>query len=136
MKITTTIPFKKGWEIIKSDFKTPAKEIKQKSYNWHWIGGIIVKIILVYLFFTKADFTIEQALVMSFVVNSGIWIVKEFAWWTALTFVKKFPLLQKLQKYKLFQWSEIDYKDWRFSTYGGAPIITGLIYLFTKKNEL
>ena len=130
MKIKISLP---PIQVIPQDFKTPWKEIKQKSYNWHWIGGTVIRIILAYLFFTKADFPIEQALVMSFVVNSTIWFAKEFVWYTAFTFEKKFLFLQKMKKFKLFQWSEPDWKDWRFSTYGGAPIITGLIYLFTKK---
>jgi hypothetical protein len=133
--INTTLPFKEWVQDIKEDFETPIQTIIEKSYDWHWLGGTLLRIVFFYLFLKKAEFPIEQALIASFILNSMVWLVKEFAWWTAYTFEKKIPLLQKLRKFKIFQWSKIDYKDWRFSTYGGAPIITGLIYLFTKKND-
>jgi len=131
MKIKISLP---PIQVIPQDFKTPWEEIKQKSYNWHWIGGTVIRIILAYLFFTKADFPIEQALVMSFVVNSVIWFAKEFVWYTAFTFEKHFAFLRWMRKFKIFQWSKPDWKDWRFSVYGSLPF-TALIYLFTKKNE-
>jgi len=121
-------------EVIPQDFKTPLTEIKAKSYDWHWLGGLLIRTILLYLFLTQSDFSIIQSLIASFIVNFIFWAAKELVWYTALTFEKKFLFLQKMKKFKLFQWSEPDWKDWRFSVYGSLPF-TALIYLFTKKNE-
>ena len=116
-------------EVIPNDFKTPLTEIKAKSYDWHWLGGLIVTTIIFLI--TSFDYAYFFALG----INAMVWALKEFIWFTALTFEKNFAFLRWLIKFKVFQWSEPDWKDWRFSVYGGLPI-TLLIYLFTPKNKV
>jgi hypothetical protein len=138
MKITTTIPFKEWWETIKSDFKTPVKEIKEKSYDWHWIGGLITFIGFLLLMPNYWQQP-EAKYIFAFVLSLGVWFLKEFFWglFEYATRDGKRPWLAKPKTWKIFgltpfAWSKPDWKDWRFSIYGSLPF-TLLIYLFTKK---
>ena len=115
-------------EVIPNDFKTPLTEIKAKSYDWHWLGGLIVTAII----FLITNF--NYAYFFALGINAMIWALKEFIWFTAFTFEKHFAFLRWLRKFKVFQWSEPDWKDWRFSVYGSLPF-TALIYLLTNKNK-
>ena len=106
------------------DFKTSWKEIKQKSYHWHWIGGLITTL-LIYLITT-----FPNAYLFAFLLNIVIWGVKEMVW----GFMEYLTRNGKRPYLKFLAWSEPDWKDWRFSIYGGIPI-TGLIYLLTNKKQ-
>lgn len=124
---------------LKSDFQTPFEDIKAKSYHLHWIGGRIVSVLFLALFFlfTKG-WPIEQLIIISITLNFFFWFAKEMIWglFEYLTRSGKRPYLNKPCHWKilgvyLFTWSEPDWKDLRFSVYGSIPL-TSFIYYFTR----
>lgn len=120
--------------MIKSDFQTSWEEIKQKSYHWHWLGSLITFIGFILLVInTSNSWQLHDQILLSFVLNSFLWAIKEMAWFTAKTFESKFAFLRWLKKYKVFQWSDPDWKDWRFSVYGSLPFTILLYFSFKNK---
>ncbi len=120
-------------EIIKSDYNSEWSEIKSKSYNLHWIGGLIVTSIFTFLFINYSDFPSVQPYIISIILNALFWSAKEFIWFTAFTFEKHFTFLTKMRKFKIFAWSKPDWKDVRFSVYGSIPL--SLIMLMFKDEK-
>ena len=110
-------------KLIKEDLQTPLEEIRAKSYDWHFIGGMITTAIFTFLFYKYAEFPGLQPYIFSIAVNLLFWACKEMFWYTMYTFEGKYTWISKLRKYKLFQWSEPDWKDVRFSFYGSIPFV-------------
>jgi hypothetical protein len=120
-------------QVIKSDFNTPWETLKNKSYHYHWLGGLLLTTVLTFLYAKYADFPNIQPYLFSIAVNFLLWAFKEMIWFTAYTFEEKYTWISKLRKYKVFQWGTPDWKDVRFSFYGSIPLTLLLALLLKNK---
>jgi hypothetical protein len=113
-----------------NDFKISAFELKLNHYDFHYKGGVLV-MLLIFLALQFNTWNWWQNYLLAAFLNFGFWFIKECVWFMMGIEVEKHnQFFVKLSTYKYFpKYAFFDWKDVRFSIYGGLMPFTIYHYL-------